>query len=99
MSGVRISIPTMATRPAPKVAIAPPVILTEAQLALREHVSARTIQRWRQDGEGPAFVRLGLRRVGYKLADVEAWESSRTFKHLADEARSTPQNGNGRGTR
>ena len=60
--------------------------LTEEQFCGRYHVSARSSQRWRQTGEGgPLWVRLGFRRVAYRLSDCEAWAASRTFRHRAAE--------------
>ena len=47
--------------------------LDERMLANRLVMSPRTLQRWRQDGDGPAYLKLGG-RVVYRLADVEAWE-------------------------
>lgn len=49
------------------------------------HVSTRTLDRWRQSGDGPAFVRLGPRKIAYREADVEEWAAQRTFKHLGEE--------------
>jgi hypothetical protein len=57
----------------------------EDGLADRYLIPARTAQRWRASGEGPPFVRLGRRRVLYRVADVEAWLAARTFKSRADE--------------
>ncbi len=60
--------------------------LTEAEFAARYLNGARrTAQRWRVTGDGPAFVRLGPRRIAYRLADCEAWAASRTFRHRAAE--------------
>jgi hypothetical protein len=59
--------------------------LTEQQLCDRLHISARTAQRWRSTGDGPAFVRVGARRVIYRVADVDGWASARTYPHLAAE--------------
>ena len=55
---------------------------------LRDHylISPRTAQRWRTTGDGPPFIRLGRRRVIYRIADVEQWLTRRTYRHLADEA-------------
>ncbi len=36
-------------------------------------VSLETLKRWRLNGTGPAFCRLGSRRVRYRLADLDAW--------------------------
>ncbi len=61
------------------------VYLTERDFADRFHVAPRTLQRWRNTGEGPQFVRLGARRVAYRLSDVETWATSRVFTSRADE--------------
>ena len=64
----------------------PDVYLTEQEFSDRYHVSPRTAQRWRYVGEGgPKWVRLGMRRVGYRLSDCEAWAASRTFTSRAAE--------------
>lgn len=57
----------------------------EDGLAERYLIRPRTAQRWRATGDGPPFVRLGRRRVLYRVVDVEAWLAQRTFKHLAEE--------------
>ena len=61
------------------------IYLTERDFSARYHVSVRTLQRWRTSGDGPPFVRLGPRRVVYRLRDAEAWATRRTFTHRADE--------------
>lgn len=48
------------------------IILNVGNAAERLGVAASTLARWRVTGEGPDFVRLG-RRVGYRLADLDAW--------------------------
>jgi hypothetical protein len=60
--------------------------LDEEGLRDRYLISPRTAQRWRVTGDGPPFVRLGPRRVIYRVADVEHWLAQRTYRHLADEA-------------
>jgi hypothetical protein len=60
--------------------------LTEQMFSERYLVPRRTAQRWRTTGEGPAFVRLGQRRVLYRLTDIEKWLASRTFASRAAEA-------------
>ena len=59
--------------------------LTEADVSDRLKVPSRTLQRWRGTGDGPPFVRLGPRRVAYRLSDVERWAASRTFASRAAE--------------
>ena len=48
--------------------------LTELELARRWKVSRRSLQRWRAEGSGPAFLRLNG-RVIYALEDVIAFEA------------------------
>lgn len=38
-------------------------------------VSVRTLQRWRMEGTGPVYVRLG-RLVRYRQRDLDAWLAS-----------------------
>jgi predicted DNA-binding transcriptional regulator AlpA len=59
--------------------------LVEREFAARYHVPRRTAQRWRVTGDGPPFVRLGPRRIAYRLQDCEDWARSRTFRSRADE--------------
>jgi hypothetical protein len=47
--------------------------LTQYELAKRWRMSQRTLERWRWQGVGPAYLKLGM-RVVYSLADVEAFE-------------------------
>ncbi|MBU8538724.1 helix-turn-helix transcriptional regulator [Falsiroseomonas tokyonensis] len=70
--------------------------LTSAQLAEREGVDIRTVQRWRQDGSGPPYLRMpGGRLVVYRESDVEAWEAARRFRSTSEEtvkaAKAEPQ--------
>ncbi|KAB7738422.1 helix-turn-helix domain-containing protein [Parvibaculum sedimenti] len=48
----------------------PILTVNDAADVLRVHI--RTLERWRQTGEGPRYVKMG-RRVGYRRADLEAW--------------------------
>lgn len=59
--------------------------LTEKDVSKRFNVCDRTVQSWRYEGSGPPFVRIGARRVAYRLADVEAWAANRTFASRAAE--------------
>ena len=59
--------------------------LTEAMFCERFHLTPRTAQRWRTIGEGPSFVRLGPRRIVYRLSDVENWAAANTFRHRSHE--------------
>jgi hypothetical protein len=62
------------------------IYLNEAEFSDRYLNGARrTAQRWRVTGDGPPFVRLGPRRIAYRLEDCEDWARSRTFRSRADE--------------
>jgi hypothetical protein len=50
--------------------------LTQAELARRWRLSERTLDRWRTEGKGPAWLRLNG-RIRYRLEDVLAFERSR----------------------
>lgn len=50
-------------------------LLTPEQLAERMQVSSRQLTFWRNQGRGPAFIRVGA-TIRYRLADVEAFEQS-----------------------
>ncbi len=55
------------------------------------NMSRRTLQRWRNTGEGPAFTRCGARRVIYDRALVEQWMAARTYaSHAAEMAQGAP---------
>lgn len=49
--------------------------LRERDLARRWRKSPRSLQRWRVDGTGPAFVRIGG-SIRYRLDDVLAYEAA-----------------------
>lgn len=58
------------------------VYIDENGFCHRCGVSKSTAQRLRQSGDGPRFVKLGKGRtsaVRYRLSDVEAWLTQRTF--------------------
>jgi hypothetical protein len=41
-------------------------------------------------GGGPAFVRLGKRRIAYLESELDAWLASRSFRHRAAELAEQP---------
>ena len=59
--------------------------LNQTELAARWSISARTLERWRWTGEGPAFLKIGG-RVVYRLEDVLAYEQARQRRSTADRA-------------
>ena len=51
--------------------------LSTLELALRWNMSPRSLERWRQEGRGPRYIKLPG-KVVYRLVDVEAFEAERT---------------------
>ena len=58
-------------------AAAPVNHLSQRELAARWRISPRTLERWRAQKIGPPWLRLGARRVAYRLSDVLAFERAR----------------------
>ncbi|MEM8995835.1 MAG: helix-turn-helix domain-containing protein [Acidobacteriota bacterium] len=48
-----------------------PFLIT-AEVGKLTNQSTRTLEKWRQNGTGPSYFRMG-RSVRYRLSDVEAW--------------------------
>jgi hypothetical protein len=46
--------------------------MTETELARRASVSIAVLRKWRREGKGPRFLKLG-RLVRYLFGDVHAW--------------------------
>lgn len=72
--------------PAPKPAPTPLIASSDAAAFLG--VKPQTLRKWRVSGSGPRYVRVGggpHGRVAYRIADLEAWISSRSFAHTAEE--------------
>lgn len=57
--------------------------LNQTELAERWTISARTLERWRWTGDGPAFLKIGG-RVVYRLEDVLAYEQARYRRSTAE---------------
>lgn len=49
--------------------------LTQVELATFWQISPRTLERWRSQGTGPAWLRIGG-RVLYRMTDVLAFEQA-----------------------
>jgi hypothetical protein len=49
--------------------------MTEPELADRWQKSVRTLQRWRRDGYGPAYLRIGG-TIHYRVQDILAFEAA-----------------------
>ena len=63
-----VDLPDWADRPALEITM--PVLLSQRQAADLLCLSERTLERWRVTGCGPAYVKLGGRRVAYREVDL-----------------------------
>jgi DNA-binding transcriptional MerR regulator len=53
--------------------------LNVAQLSRRWGLAPKTLDRWRQRGIGPQFLKIGG-HVIYRLCDIEAYEQQQTLQ-------------------
>lgn len=56
--------------------------LTTNELADRWGISSMTLRKWRWQGSGPAYIKLGESRnaeVRYHIDDVERYEANNTY--------------------
>lgn len=59
-----------------------PIYLTTEELALRYQLHPVTIKKWRQEGKGPKFCKIGS-RVLYPIGEVHKWDAERTVSNTA----------------
>lgn len=60
------------------------VLISDADFCAEMGVNNRTSLRWRNEGVGPRFMKIGG-AIRYDRADVDAWLRSRTFEHRAGQ--------------
>jgi hypothetical protein len=61
-------------------------LLLAGEAAERLRVAKQTLARWRVEGQGPPFVRIGS-RVLYRVADIDAYVVERCFRSTAEADR------------
>lgn len=61
---------------------------TEAVAAQLNGPSPRTLERWRMQGLGPKFIKVG-RRVLYRQSAVERWLDQQTRSHTNEPSKHT----------
>ncbi len=69
-----------------------PVFLKQRDLAVRWKLSIRTLERWRVDRYGPAWITIGG-SIRYSITDVQAFEAEQrcTSPTTTDESVKSPQ--------
>jgi len=60
-----------------------PTLLNQQQLAEDLNVSPRTLEKWRVEGYGPRWVRVGS-LCRYRPADVQAWLEAQYTYYTSD---------------
>jgi predicted DNA-binding transcriptional regulator AlpA len=66
----------------------PSPLLSSPEAARYLGIAPQTLRKWRLQGKGPRYVRLGdspRSRVMYRLADLEVWLAHRTYGSTAEE--------------
>ena len=51
--------------------------IDQKELAKRWYISPRTLERWRWEGLGPRYVKIGGRII-YKIIDIKKFEEENT---------------------
>lgn len=59
-----------------------PEYLNTKQLAQRLGLHFHTLEKWRVEGKGPPFIRIG-RTIKYRWWEVEKWMNERQFKNTS----------------
>jgi predicted DNA-binding transcriptional regulator AlpA len=65
-------------------AAGPPLLLAEKEAAKILGFSERTLQKWRNLGGGPLFVRVSARAVRYRQVDLDNWIEARLRTPTSD---------------
>jgi DNA-binding transcriptional MerR regulator len=63
-------------------------LLSTNEAAKRLRIMPQTLRKWRGQGYGPPYVRVGKARTGrvyYRISDMEAWLADRTFISTEEE--------------
>jgi predicted DNA-binding transcriptional regulator AlpA len=61
------------------------LLLNADEIAALGGPSKRTLERLRQEGGGPPYVRWGQKPIRYRAIDYRAWLEANCFKHAAEE--------------
>lgn len=59
-------------------------VLNEIQAAKVLGISARSLQQYRLEGRGPAYVQLTTRRIGYTMIALQTFVEERTRQSTSD---------------
>lgn len=71
---------------------APRPFLTPKELASALAISVTTLDRLRNRGDGPPFVKIGNKRIRYSIVGLDDWVRDNLTNHDAPESNSTDSN-------
>jgi predicted DNA-binding transcriptional regulator AlpA len=64
---------------------APPTeILLTREAAAHLRAAESTLEKWRIRGDGPPFIRIGPRKIAYRLSDLDAWLEARRSRSTSE---------------
>ncbi len=61
------------------------LFLTAAEAAALLRVSQITLSRWRIQGYGPRWIKMGPKRVAYAMDDLIAWTNAQKRSSTSDQ--------------
>lgn len=64
-------------------------LITESNAAILLCVSPATLRKWRWEGKGPKFIKVG-RKVAYRDSDISAFIDSQVRQSTSDPGFCTP---------
>ena len=64
-------------------------LITESNAAILLCVSPATLRKWRWEGKGPKFIKVG-RKVAYRDSDIAAFIDSQVRQSTSDPGFCTP---------
>ncbi|NHO54931.1 hypothetical protein GOB87_13415 [Acetobacter estunensis] len=62
----------------------PPLVLSESAAADVIALAPRTLQKMRLRGDGPPYVQLTGRKVGYSVQALQQWVAARSVRSTSD---------------
>ena len=74
----------------------PIILISSKRTAAMLGIKLQTLRRWRYEGKGPEYIRMGAKigsRVAYRIDAVERWIESHSFRSTAHETVTAEERG------
>jgi predicted DNA-binding transcriptional regulator AlpA len=62
----------------------PTEILLTREAAAHLRAAESTLEKWRIRGDGPPFIRIGPRKIAYRLSDLDSWLETRRSRSTSE---------------